>query len=180
MGNKVTIDSASLMNKGFEAIEAKWLFDLNPSQIEIIIHPQSIIHSLVQFTDGAIKAQMGLPDMRFPIQYALGYPYRLANNFPRFNFANYSDLTFEQVDTNTFENLHIAFEAMKKGGNIPCVLNAANEIAVDAFLKGKIKFLEMQSIIEKTINKSFFIARPDFNDYLQTDKNAREIAASFI
>ena len=180
MGAKVTIDSASLMNKGLEAIEAKWLFNLQPSQIEIVIHPQSIIHSLIQFTDGSLKAQMGLPDMRLPIQYALTYPKRLTNNFPRFSFVDYPNLTFEYVDTHVFRSIQLAFDAMKSGGNIPCVLNAANEIAVDAFLKGKIKFLEMSNIIEKTINKAFFIAKPDFNDYYETDKNAREIAMKLI
>ena len=180
MGAKVTIDSASLMNKGLEAIEAKWLFNLLPSQIEIVVHPQSIIHSLVQFADGSLKAQMGLPDMRLPIQYALGYPIRLKNSFPRFNFIDYPNLSFEQVDTSVFKNVQLAFEAMKKGGNIPCVLNAANEIAVDAFLNGKIKFTEMSNIIENTINKAFFISKPDFNDYFETDKNARETAIKMI
>ena len=180
MGNKVTIDSASLMNKGLEAIEAKWLFNLQPSQIEIVVHPQSIIHSLVQFSDGSLKAQMGKPDMRLPIQYALSYPKRLSNNFPRFNFTENYNLTFEQVDINVFRNIQLAFDAMKIGGNIPCVLNAANEITVEAFLSGKIKFIEMSSIIEKTINKSFFIAKPDFNDYVETDKIAREIASGLI
>jgi len=180
MGAKVTIDSASLMNKGLEAIEAKWLFNLLPSQIEIVVHPQSIIHSLVQFADGSLKAQMGLPDMRLPIQYALGYPIRLKNSFPRFSFTDYPNLSFEQVDTSVFKNVQLAFEAMKKGGNIPCVLNAANEIAVDAFLNGKIKFTEMSNIIENTINKAFFISKPDFNDYFETDKNARETAIKMI
>ena len=149
-------------------------------QIEIVVHPQSIIHSLVQFADGSLKAQMGLPDMRLPIQYALGYPIRLKNSFPRFNFIDYPNLSFEQVDTSVFKNVQLAFEAMKKGGNIPCVLNAANEIAVDAFLNGKIKFTEMSNIIENTINKAFFISKPDFNDYFETDKNARETAIRMI
>jgi len=180
MGNKITIDSASLMNKGLEAIEAKWLFNLKPSQIEVVVHPQSIIHSMVQFEDGSIKAQMGLPDMRLPIQYALGYPNRLPNQFPKFNFASYPSLSFEKADVSSFRNLAIAFDAMDKSGNTPCVLNAANEIAVDAFLNGKSGFVEMSSIIEKTIEKVSFIAKPTFNDYLETDHEARAIASSFI
>ena len=180
MGNKVTIDSASLMNKGLEAIEAKWLFNLEPSQIEVVVHPQSVIHSMVQFADGSIKAQMGLPDMRLPIQYALGYPKRLKNNFPRFNYRDYPVLSFESVDFSVFKNLSISFEAMKMGGNIPCVLNAANEIAVETFLKGKIKFTDIPTIIEKTIEKSFFIEKPNFQHLAETDKNAREIALKVI
>lgn len=180
MGNKITIDSASLMNKGLEAIEAKWLFNLKPSQIEVVVHPQSIIHSMVQFEDGSIKAQIGLPDMRLPIQYALGYPMRLPNQFPKFNFVNYPNFSFEKADISSFRNLAIAFEAMKKGGNVPCVLNAANEIAVEAFLNGKSGFIEMSSIIEKTIEKVSFIAKPNFTDYFETDKEARSIASSFI
>ncbi len=180
MGNKITIDSASLMNKGLEAIEAKWLFNLNPSQIEVVVHPQSIIHSMVQFDDGSIKAQMGLPDMRLPIQYALGYPKRLVNDFPRFNFTDYPSLTFEKADIVVFKNLSIAFNAMEKGGNIPCALNAANEIAVDAFLNGKSDFVEMSVIIEKTIDKITYINKPSLKDYIETDKEARVIALSFI
>lgn len=180
MGNKITIDSASLMNKGLEAIEAKWLFNLKPSQIEVVVHPQSIVHSMVQFTDGSIKAQMGLPDMRLPIQYAMGYPQRLANTFPRFSFADYPALTFEKADVSVFRNLSVAFEAMEKGGNVPCVMNAANEVAVDAFLNGKSGFVEMSSIIEQTIEKATFIAKPGLSDYLESDKEARTIAASLI
>lgn len=180
MGNKITIDSASLMNKGLEAIEARWLFNLQPSQIEVVVHPQSIVHSMVQFTDGSIKAQMGLPDMRLPIQYALGYPLRLPNHFPRFSFMDYPSLTFEYADVSVFRNLSIAFVAMEKGGNTPCILNAANEVAVDAFLNGKSGFVEMSSIIEQTINKVAFIEKPAFRDYIDTDSEARAVAASFI
>ncbi len=180
MGDKITIDSASLMNKGLEAIEAKWLFNLHPSQIEIVVHPQSIVHSMVQFTDGSIKAQMGLPDMRLPIQYALGYPRRLNSHLPRFSFENYPSLSFEKADFSVFQNLTIAFQAMERAGNSPCVLNAANEVAVDAFLKEKCGFLEMSSIIEKTIEKVAFIQKPCFNDYIETDKEARIIASSFV
>jgi len=180
MGNKITIDSASLMNKGLEAIEARWLFNLQPSQIEVVVHPQSIVHSMVQFTDGSIKAQMGLPDMRLPIQYALGYPLRLPNHFPRFSFLDYPSLTFEYADVSVFRNLSIAFMAMEQGGNTPCILNAANEVAVDAFLNGKSGFVEMSSIIEQTINKVAFIEKPVFRDYIDTDSEARAVAASFI
>jgi 1-deoxy-D-xylulose-5-phosphate reductoisomerase len=168
------------MNKGLEAIEAKWLFNLTPAQIEVVVHPQSIIHSMVQFEDGSIKAQMGLPDMRLPIQYALGYPNRLPNQFPKFSFANYPSLSFEKANVSLFRNLSIAFDAMEKGGNTPCVLNAANEIAVEAFLNGKSGFIEMSSIIEKTIEKVSFITKPSFNDYLETDKEARAVASSFV
>lgn len=180
MGNKITIDSASLMNKGLEAIEARWLFNLQPAQIEVVVHPQSIVHSMVQFTDGSIKAQMGLPDMRLPIQYALGYPLRLPNHFPRFSFMDYPSLSFEYADVSVFRNLSIAFMAMEKGGNTPCILNAANEVAVDAFLNGKSGFVEMSSIIEQTINKVTFIEKPTFRDYIETDREARAVAASFI
>ncbi len=180
MGNKITIDSASLMNKGLEAIEARWLFNLQPSQIEVVVHPQSIVHSMVQFTDGSIKAQMGLPDMRLPIQYALGYPLRLPNHFPRFSFMDYPSLTFEYADVSVFRNLSIAFVAMEQGGNTPCILNAANEVAVDAFLNGKSGFVEMSFIIEQTINKVAFIEKPAFSDYIDTDSEARAVAASFI
>ncbi len=180
MGDKITIDSASLMNKGFEAIEARWLFNLAPSQIEIVVHPQSIVHSMVQFTDGSIKAQMGLPDMRLPIQYALSYPQRLANTLPRFSFADYPSLTFEKPDSALFRNLSIAFEAMEKGGNMPCILNAANEVAVEAFLNKKIGFMDMSELIEKTMQRSFFIKKPGFHDYLDTDKEARSIAARMV
>ncbi len=180
MGDKISIDSASLMNKGFEAIEARWLFNLNPSQIEIVVHPQSIVHSMVQFTDGSIKAQMGLPDMRLPIQYALAYPQRLANSFPRFSFANYPSLTFEKVDSTLFRNLGIAFEAMHTGGNMPCILNAANEVVVDAFLKRRVGFMEMSELIEQTMQRCFFIKLPGLQDYLDTDKEARTIAARMV
>jgi 1-deoxy-D-xylulose-5-phosphate reductoisomerase len=180
MGNKVTIDSASLMNKGLEAIEAKWLFNLHPEQIEVIVHPQSVIHSLVQFQDGSMKAQMGLPDMRLPILYALSYPQRLKTDFPRFSFLNYPQLTFEKPDTEIFRNLDLAYNAMKQGGNIPCALNASNEVAVNAFLCERIDFLEMPHIIEKTLKKINFISNPTFEDYQQTDKFAREFSESLI
>ena len=180
MGAKITIDSASLMNKGLEVIEAKWLFNLKPEQIDVIVHPQSIVHSLVQFTDGSIKAQMGLPDMKLPIQYAIGYPNRIKSDFPRFDFMNYPQLTFEKVDTKTFRNLALAFEAMNKGGNSPCVLNAANEIAVDAFLKDKIGFLEMSDVVEKCLQTIAFIVKPNYNDYVATDKETREVASRML
>lgn len=176
MGAKITIDSASLMNKGLEVIEAKWLFGLKPEQIEVIVHPQSIVHSIVQFTDGSMKAQMGLPDMKLPIQYALGYPERIKSDFPRFNFMNYPQLTFEQADTKTFRNLALAFEAMNKGGNSPCVLNAANEIAVEAFLKDKIGFLEMSDVVENCLQTVSFINKPSYADYVETDAETRRIA----
>ncbi len=173
MGAKITIDSATLMNKGLEVIEAKWLFGLTPEQVEVVVHPQSIIHSLVQFRDGSMKAQMGLPDMKLPIQYALGYPYRLPSDFPRFNFLDYPSLTFEQPDTKTFRNLALAYEAMSQGGNMPCVLNAANEIAVDAFLKDNIGFLEMSSLVERCLEKIDYIKTPSFDDYVETDRVTR-------
>ena len=180
MGAKITIDSASLMNKGLEVIEAKWLFGLNPEQIDVIVHPQSIIHSLVQFTDGSMKAQMGLPDMKLPIQYAIGYPNRIKSDFPRFNFMNYPQLTFEKADTKTFRNLALAFEAMNKGGNAPCILNAANEIAVEAFLKDKIGFLQMSDLVEKCLQTIFFIEKPNYSDYVATDKETREAASRIL
>lgn len=180
MGDKVTIDSASLMNKGLEAIEARWLFNLKPEQIEVVVHTQSIIHSMVQFADGSIKAQMGLPDMRLPIQYALSYPNRLRSSLPRFKFADFPSLTFEKADVDVFRNLSMAFEAMRQGGNMPCALNAANEVAVDAFLSGKSGFVEMSSIIEQSIAKCGFIAKPSFSDYIETDKEARALASSLI
>ena len=180
MGNKITIDSASLMNKGFEAIEAKWLFGLTPDQIKVVVHPQSIVHSLVQFGDGSIKAQLGLPDMKLPIQYALGFPKRIANNFPRFNFLDFPQLTFEQADIKVFRNLNIAYDAMERGGNSACIVNAANEIAVDGFLNGKCGFIEMSDIIEQTHSKMSFIAAPTLNDYFETDKEARIIAQSLF
>ena len=180
MGCKITIDSASLMNKGLEVIEARWLFDLSPEQIEIIIHPQSIIHSLVQFTDGSLKAQMGLPDMRLPIQYALTYPDRIASDFPRFNFTNYPGLTFEAPDLKNFRNLALAFEALKKGGNSPCVLNAANEIVVSAFLKERVSFVEMPDIIEKCMNTISFIEHPTYEELVATDKESRKKTLDLI
>lgn len=180
MGDKITIDSATLMNKGLEVIEARWLFDLNPDQISVIVHPQSIIHSVVQFTDGSMKAQMGLPEMKLPIQYAMGYPQRLENDFPRFDFLNYPNLTFEEVDLSVFRNLSLAYEAMRIGGNAPCVLNAANEIVVDAFLNDKCKFIDMPIIIEKTIEKSSFVKNPTIEDYINSDIEAREIANSYL
>lgn len=180
MGEKVTIDSASLMNKGLEAIEAKWLFGLNNNQIDILIHPQSIIHSIVQFNDGSMKAQMGMPDMKLPIQYALTYPNRLETNFSRLNFSDYPELTFEKPDTKRFRNLELAFYAMEKAGNMPCILNASNEIAVEAFLNEKIGFLEMTEVIEKTMNAIRFQKNPDYNNFLETDKEARKVALQYI
>lgn len=180
MGDKITIDSASLMNKGLEAIEARWLFNVQPKQIEIVVHPQSIVHSMVQFSDGSIKAQMGLPDMRLPIQYALGYPERLPNSFPRFNFMDFPALTFEQADVAVFRNLAMAYEAMERGGNAPCVLNAANEVAVAAFLKGKAGFVEMSTIIEQTLARASFKSDCSFNDYVESDREARELATSLV
>lgn len=180
MGSKITIDSATMMNKGFEVIEAKWLFNLNPSQIEVVIHPQSIVHSLVQFQDSSIKAQLGLPDMRLPIQYALSFPFRIKSDFPRFNFSNYPTLTFEDVDIIKFPSLALAREALIKGGNAPCILNAANEIAVDSFLKEKIGFLQMSEIIEKVIARSTFISKPSIEDYSLTDEETRSLTKNVI
>jgi 1-deoxy-D-xylulose-5-phosphate reductoisomerase len=176
MGAKITIDSASLMNKGLEVIEAKWLFGLEPEQIDVIVHPQSIIHSIVQFRDGSMKAQMGLPDMKLPIQYAIGYPERLAAGFPRFDFMKYPALTFEQPDTDTFRNLALAIEAMKRGGNAPCVINAANEIAVAAFLQDRIGFLEMTEVIENCLQRIPFVGHPSLEDYIETDRETRRMA----
>lgn len=180
MGAKITIDSASMMNKGLEVIEAKWLFSLKNEQIDVIVHPQSIIHSIVQFEDGSMKAQMGLPDMKLPIQFALGYPDRLKSDFPRFNFLDYPQLTFEQPDMETFRNLALAFKALEEGGNQPCILNAANEIAVDAFLKDKIGFLEMSDIIEQSMAKVSFIKKPNYDDYVATDEETRRLALEMI
>ncbi|MFN7705430.1 MAG: 1-deoxy-D-xylulose-5-phosphate reductoisomerase [Chryseotalea sp.] len=180
MGAKVTIDSASLMNKGLEVIEAKWLFHLKPDQIEVVVHPQSIIHSLVQFEDSSIKAQLGLPDMRLPIQFAMTYPARFKCDFPRFNFAHYPSLTFEQPDTKTFRNLALAFQALEKGGNAPCVLNAANEIAVASFLKDEIGFLEMSYLVEQCLNEMSYIKEPRFEDYVETDTATRRKATEII
>lgn len=173
MGAKVTIDSASLMNKGLEVIEAKWLFGLAPEQIQVVIHPQSIIHSFVQFEDGSIKAQLGLPDMRLPIQFALSYPDRLKSDFPRFNVTDYPALTFEPPDTETFRNLALAFGAMQRGGNMPCILNAANEVAVAEFLKDRIGFLGMSVLVEQCLEKMDYIERPSYEDYVYTDKETR-------
>lgn len=180
MGAKISIDSATLMNKGLEVIEAKWLFELKPHQIEVVVHPQSIIHSLVQFEDGSMKAQMGLPDMKLPIQYALAFPKRIKTDWKRFNFMDYPELSFEEPDRKTFKNLDLAYAAMDQGGNTPCGLNAANEIAVEAFLKEKAGFLEISDIIEKTIGKLNYIAKPSLNDYIQTDIEARRIASEMI
>lgn len=180
MGAKITIDSASMMNKGLEVIEAKWLFGLKNEQIDVIVHPQSIIHSIVQFEDGSMKAQMGLPDMKLPIQFALAFPNRLKSDFPRFNFLDYPQLTFEQPDKDTFRNLALAFEALEKGGNQPCILNAANEIAVDAFLKDKVSFLGMSDVIEQSMQKVSFIKKPNYNDYVATDAETRLFASQLI
>ena len=168
------------MNKGLEVIEAKWLFGLSIEQIEVVVHPQSIVHSLVQFEDGSIKAQLGLPDMRIPIQFALSYPDRLKADFPRFDFVDYPSLTFEKPDMKTFRNLGLAFEALKRGGNTPCILNAANEIAVAAFLQEEIGFLEMSDLIEATIEKVTFIQKPSLLDYIETDKMSRKITQQLI
>lgn len=180
MGAKITIDSASLMNKGLEVIEAKWLFNLNPEQIDVIVHPQSIIHSIVQFDDGSMKAQMGLPDMKLPIQYALTYPQRTITDFPRFDFLNYPTLSFEKADTATFQNLALAFDAMKKGGNMPCILNAANEEVVAAFLNDQIGFLEMSDAIADCMQKITFIERPNYEDYVATDTESRIFTRNWI
>jgi 1-deoxy-D-xylulose-5-phosphate reductoisomerase len=180
MGAKITIDSASMMNKGLEVIEAKWLFGLNAEQIDVIVHPQSIVHSIVQFEDGSMKAQMGLPDMKLPIQYALAYPQRIKSDFKRFNFLNYPSLTFEAPDKKTFRNLDLAYEAMKRGGNSPCILNAANEVVVDAFLKNKLRFTEMPDVIEQCMNDVKWLSDPTLEDYLETDKNARLLANEII
>jgi 1-deoxy-D-xylulose-5-phosphate reductoisomerase len=180
MGQKITIDSASMMNKGLEVIEAHWLFGVKPEQIEVVVHPQSIVHSMVQFQDGSIKAQLGLPDMKLPIQYAMSYPERLKNNFPRLNFADYPQLTFEAPDMHNFRNLALAYDALKKAGNMPCILNAANEIAVDAFLQEKINFLQISELIERSMQTVDFIAHPSYDDYKMSDAEARRIALTFI
>ena len=180
MGAKITIDSASLMNKGLEVIEAKWLFGLKEEQIDVIVHPQSIIHSIVQFEDGSMKAQMGLPDMKLPIQYALGYPQRIKSNFPRFDFMEYPSLTFEKPDVESFRNLSLAYKAMSKGGNMACVLNAANEVVVEAFLKDKIGFLEMSDVIENCMEKSTFVAVPTYDDFVSTNEQSRMLANELI
>lgn len=177
MGAKISVDSATLMNKGLEMIEAKWLFNLQPEQIEVLVHPQSAIHSMVQFEDGSLKAQLGVADMRLPIQYALAFPHRIPNEYPRFSFRKFSTFTFEEPDLRTFRNLALSIEALEKGGNLPCVMNAANEIAVYAFLKNKIGFLEMTDIIESVMAKVPFIEKPSLDDYLNSDAEARTLAA---
>ena len=176
MGAKITIDSATLMNKGLEVIEAKWLFNLKPNEIDVIVHPQSIIHSIVQFNDGSMKAQMGLPDMKLPIQYALAYPHRIHSDFPRFNFMDYPELTFEKPDPETFRNLNLAFKALDMRGNAACVLNAANEVAVEAFLKEEIGFLDIAKLNESCMEKVNFIEKPTYSDYVDTDKETRHLA----
>ena len=180
MGAKITIDSASLMNKGLEVIEARWLFDIPADRIEVVVHPQSIVHSGVQFEDGSIKVQMGLPDMKLPIQYALGYPQRLANSFPRFSFAEYPNLSFEQPDLKTFRNLQLAYDALAQGGSAPCVLNAANEIAVAAFLKDEVGFLEMSDVVEHALNTVEHVAQPDIEALFALDAEARQAAKSRV
>jgi len=180
MGSKITIDSASMMNKGFEVIEAKWLFDLRPEQVDVIVHPQSIVHSLVQFEDSSMKAQMGLPDMKLPIQFALTYPKRLKTSFERFNFLDYPNLTFEPADTESFRNLALAYEAMERGGNMPCIINAANEIMVEAFLRDQVGFLQMSDIIETCMQKASFIAHPVYEDYVASDTEVRQLATSLL
>lgn len=180
MGAKITIDSASMMNKGFEVIEAKWLFGVRPDQIEVVVHPQSVIHSMVQFEDGSVKAQLGMPDMRLPIQYAFSYPYRTQSSFERIDFTKCTNLTFEQPDTKRFRNLALAYEAMNKGGNMPCIVNAANEVVVAAFLRDEIGFLQMSDVIEQTMCKVSYINQPDYDDYVATDAEARRIAAGLI
>jgi 1-deoxy-D-xylulose-5-phosphate reductoisomerase len=180
MGPKITIDSASMMNKGLEVIEAKWLFDLKPSQIEVVVHPQSIIHSMVQFIDGSVKAQMGPPDMRLPIQYALGFPERLTSGFKRLDFTEYPNLTFQAPDTKIFRNLALSFETLEKGGNWPCIMNAANEIAVEAFLEEKIGFMDIPEVIEQALAKSLFIQKPNIADLIDSDRLGRDMAQQFI
>lgn len=180
MGAKVTIDSASMMNKGFEVIEAKWLFGMKPEQIEVVVHPQSIVHSMVQYSDGCVKAQLGVPDMRLPIQYALTFPERIDADFGRLDFSVCHSLTFEQPDRKTFRNLGLAYQAMNQGGNMPCILNAANEVAVEAFLHEKLSFTGMSDLIEKTMERVAFIARPTMEDYIGTDRISREMAMSYL
>lgn len=180
MGAKISVDSATLMNKGLEMIEAKWLFNLQPDQIQVIIHPQSIIHSMVQFEDGSIKAQMGLPDMKLPIQYALAFPHRIASNFPRYDFSRSSALHFEQPDIKTFRNLALAGEALNKSGNMPCILNAANEIAVYGFLRNRIGFLDITELVERAMDKISYIPKPTLEEYFESDAEARNFAASLI
>ncbi len=180
MGAKITIDSASMMNKGFEVIEAKWLFGVRPDQIQVVVHPQSVIHSAVQFADGAVKAQLGVPDMRVPIQYAFSYPFRLKSSFERLDFFKTAQLTFEEPDIVRFRNLQLAYVALERGGNMPCILNAANEVVNRAFLEDRIGFLRMGEIIEATMQKAFFVQSPAYEDYLQTDNEARKIASEML
>jgi 1-deoxy-D-xylulose-5-phosphate reductoisomerase len=180
MGNKITIDSASMMNKGLEVIEAKWLFDLTPEQIEVIIHPQSIIHSFVHFVDGSVKAQLGMPDMRVPILYALSYPGRFKSDLPRMDFRKCNNFTFFQPDLKKFRNLELAYNALRRGGNIPCIMNAANEIAVEAFLKNTIRFLQMPEVVEYAMSTSAFMENPTLEQLENTDADAREAAKKYI
>jgi 1-deoxy-D-xylulose-5-phosphate reductoisomerase len=180
MGHKITIDSATLMNKGLEVIEARWLFGLASEQIDVVIHPQSIIHSIVQFRDGSMKAQMGLPDMKLPILYALSFPYRMQSDLPRFSFANYPSLTFEEPDHEAFRNLRLAYSALEKGGNVPCILNAANEAAVHAFLNDRIGFLDISHVIEHSMDKVFYIGNPGLGDYIMTHRETLIIAEEYI
>jgi len=180
MGAKITIDSATMMNKGFEVIEAKWLFGVRPDQIEVVVHPQSVIHSMVQYEDGAVKAQLGMPDMRLPIQYAFSYPQRIKASFDRLDFSTMKELTFEQPDTNRFRCLALAYEALNRGGNMACIVNAANEVVVSAFLKDRIPFLRMSEVIEQSIAKVPFIQTPTYEDYVATDAEARRVAESLI
>lgn len=180
MGAKITIDSATMMNKGFEVIEAKWLFGVRPDQIEVVVHPQSVIHSMVQFEDGAVKAQLGMPDMRLPIQYAFSYPQRVKSSFERLDFARVTDLTFEQPDTKRFRNLALAYEALHQAGNMPCIVNAANEVVVAAFLEDRISFLSMSEVIEQTMSKVSYIKEPTYEDYVATDTEARRIASALL
>ena len=180
MGAKITIDSASMMNKGFEMIEAKWLFDVTPDQVQVVVHPQSVIHSMVQFEDGAVIAQLGIPDMKLPIAYAFSFPTRMRNMAPRLDFNQYSTLTFEEPDMERFRNLAFAFEAARQGGNMPCILNAANEVVVAAFLQDRIGFLQMSDVIERTMRKASFIVNPSYEDYVATDTEARRLAAELF
>lgn len=180
MGAKITIDSASMMNKGFEMIEAKWLFDVTPDQVQVVVHPQSVIHSMVQFEDGAVIAQLGIPDMKLPIAYAFSFPTRMRSMAPRLDFNQYSTLTFEEPDMERFRNLAFAFEAARQGGNMPCILNAANEVVVAAFLQDRIGFLQMSDVIERTMRKASFIVNPSYEDYVATDTEARRLAAELF